>query len=114
MLAILATLLSAADIAGKWTGQFDFNGDAVPLTFDLKTSGSTLSGTVNGLPTSNAVIKDGKVDGDTVTFWLITDYQGMDVKLIYTGKISVDKIDFTMATDDGSFSVNFPVKRSAA
>jgi hypothetical protein len=69
---------------------------------------------VNGLPTSNAVIKDGKLDGNTVTFWLVTDYQGNDVKLVYTGKISADKIDFTMATEDGGFSVSFPVKKSAA
>jgi opacity protein-like surface antigen len=114
MIAILTTLLSAADIAGKWTGQFDFNGDAVPLTFDLKTSGTTLTGTVNGLPTANAPIKDGKIDGNTVTFWMVTDYQGTDVKLVYTGKISADKIDFTMGTEDGGFSVSFAVKRPAA
>jgi hypothetical protein len=83
------------------------------LVFDLKVDGASVTGTVNGLPTSPASIKEGKIDGGTVTFWLVTDYQGTDVKLVYTGKIAADKIDFTMATEDGGFSVSFPVKKSA-
>jgi hypothetical protein len=110
--ALMAAMLSAADLTGKWTGQFDFNGAAVPLTFDLKSSGAALTGRVSGLPTENCEIKDGKIDGSTVTFWLITDYHGDAIKLVYTGKISGDQIDFTMATEDGGFSVNFPAKKS--
>ena len=109
----LRCAVSAADISGKWNGQFDFNGDPIPLVFDLKVDGASVSGTVNGLPTSPASIKEGKIDGSTVTFWLTTDYQGTDVKLVYTGKIAADRIDFTMATEDGGFSVSFPVKKSA-
>ncbi len=114
LIALMAALLSAADITGKWTGQFDFNGNAVPLTFELKSSGATLTGKVSGLPSDNAEIKDGKIDGNSVTFWLMTDYQGTPVKLVYTGKISADQIDFTMGTEDGAFSVTFPVKKSAS
>ena len=113
MMAVFAALLSAADINGKWSGQFDFNGAAVPLVLDLKVDGAIVTGTVNGLPTTPASIKDGKIDGTTVTFWLVTDYQGTDVKLMYTGKIAADHIDFTMATEDGGFSVNFAVKKPA-
>lgn len=112
--AFVAGALSAADVTGKWTGQFDFNGNNVPLTFNLKSDGATLTGTVSGLPTDNAEIKDGKIDGDSVTFWLITDYEGNAVKLVYNGKISPDQIDITMATEDGAFSVSFPIKKSAS
>ncbi len=108
----MAALLAAADLSGKWTGQFDFNGNAVPLTFDLKSDGPTLTGKVNGLPTDNCEIKDGKIDGGTVTFWLITEYQGNAIKLVWTGKVSADQIDFTMGTEDGGFSVTFPIKKS--
>ena len=65
---------------------------AVPLTFDLKHDGGALTGTINGLPTENCEIKDGKVDGSTVTFWLMTEYQGNAIKLVWTGKIGADQI----------------------
>ena len=51
LITLMAAMLFAADLTGKWTGQFDFNGNAVPLTFDLTSSGATLTGKVNGLPT---------------------------------------------------------------
>jgi hypothetical protein len=113
ILMCVAAMLSAADLTGKWTGQFDFNGNAVPLTLDLKTSGAALTGKVNGLPTENCEIKDGKIDGNTITFWLTTEYQGNAIKLVWTGKISAEQIDFTMGTEDGGFSVSFPIKKSA-
>jgi hypothetical protein len=113
LLMTVAALVYAADLTGKWTGQFDFNGNAVPLTFDIKSSGATLTGKVNGLPTPDCEIKDGKIDGNSVTFWLNTEYQGNPIKLVYNGKISEDKIDFTMGTEDGGFSVQFPVKKAS-
>jgi len=113
LITLMAGQLFAADLTGKWTGQFDFQGTPVPLTFDLKTTGNTLTGKVNGLPTSDAPLKDGKIDGNTVTFWMVTDYQGTDVKLVCTGKISEGTITVTMGTEDGSFSVEFPIKKSA-
>lgn len=112
--AFVAVTLAAADLTGKWTGQFDFNGNSVPITFNLKSDGAALTGTVSGLPTDNAEIKDGKIDGDSVTFWLMTDYQGNAIKLVYNGKISSDQIDITMATEDGGFSVSFPIKKAAS
>src|SRR5215472_3377043 len=114
LLALMTTLLTAADLTGKWTGQFDFNGQAVPLTFDLKSDGAALTGRVNGLPTENIELKDGKIDGNTVTFSAVTDYQGNAVKLVFTGKISENQIDMTMGTEDGAFSVSFPIKKSAS
>lgn len=112
LLALTTVLATAADLTGKWTGQFDFNGTAVPLTFDLKSNGAALTGKINGLPTADLEIKDGKIDGSTVTFWVVTDYQGNAVKLVLNGKISEKQIDLTMATEDGGFSVSFPIKKS--
>ena len=114
LLTLVCGALCAADLTGKWTGKFDFNGQSVPLTFDFKNSGADLSGTVNGLPTPTAEIKDGKVKDKEVTFWLMIDYQGNPVKLVYNGKIDGDQINFTMGTEDGSFSVSFPVKKGDA
>ena len=53
-----------------------------------------MTGTVEGLPTTPAEIHDGKVYGDTVTFWVNTDYQGQTYKLVYKGKIAAGQIVF--------------------
>jgi hypothetical protein len=89
LVALLAALpaVHAADVSGTWKGAFDFEGSNVPLTFHLTVAGAVVTGTVEGLPTP-AEIHDGKIDGDTVTFWLNTDYQGQTYKLLYTGKVA--------------------------
>jgi len=111
LLAVSAFTLMAADAAGAWKGSFDFNGTTVSLTFNLKTNGATVTGTIDGLPTEASEIKEGKIDGDSITFWSMTEYQGSPVKLVYKGKIDGDKISFTMGTDDGGWSTDLVAKR---
>jgi len=113
LMALSAFLLVAADPAGTWKGSLDFNGTAVPLTFNLKTDGAAVTGTIDGLPTEATAIKEGKVDGDSITFWCMTDYQGMPIKLVYKGKIAGDQISFTMGTEDGSWSADLVAKRGS-
>ena len=113
LIALTAVLLMAADAAGTWKGSIDVNGTTVPLTFNLKTDGTTVSGTINGLPTEASEIKEGKMDGDSITFWCMTDYQGMPIKLVYKGKLAGDQISFTMATEDGSWSTDLVAKRGS-
>src|SRR5208282_2793287 len=74
-------------VTGTWKGNFDFQGTSMPLTFHFTSAAGVVTGTVEGLPTTPAEIHEGKLDGDTVTFWLNTDYQGQTYKLIYKGKI---------------------------
>jgi hypothetical protein len=113
LMALTAVLLVAADAAGTWKGSIDVNGTTVPLTFNLKTDGATVSGTIDGLPTEASEIKEGKMDGDSITFWCMTDYQGMPLKLVYKGKLAGDQINFTMATEDGSWSTDLVAKRGS-
>jgi hypothetical protein len=113
LLAFTALLLCAADPSGVWKGAFDFNGDSVPVTINLKTSADGVSGSIEGLPTTPAAIHDGKVDGDTVTFWVNTDYQGQTYKLVYKGKVSAEQIEFTFGTEDGSWGAQLTAKKSS-
>jgi hypothetical protein len=99
-----APTMPAADVTGTWKGAFDFNGGSMPLTIHLTSTAGAVTGTIEGLPTTPADIHDGKVDGDKVTFWVNTDYQGQTYKLTYTGKIAAGQIVFTFGTEDGSFS----------
>jgi hypothetical protein len=104
---------SSPNVTGEWKGAFDFNGSSVPLTFHLTGSGGTVTGTVEGLPTTPAEIHDGKIDGDTVSFWVNTDYEGQTYKLVYTGKISADGIKFTFGTDDGSWGTELTATKAS-
>ena len=109
----LAVTARAADLSGTWKGSFEFNGDSYPLTLHLAAADNAVTGTVEGLPTTPTPIHEGKIDGDTVTFWVLTDYQGETYKLVYTGKVSEDKIAFTFGTDDGGWSTTITATRSA-
>ena len=107
----MAALLLGADVSGKWKGSFGGGGGDRDLTFDLKASGATLTGTVSGMLDKPIEIKDGKVEGDTVSFWLMSEYQGQPVKLVYKGAASASEIRFTMGTEDGGWSTELVAKK---
>ena len=83
-----------ADISGKWTATFDTQLGEQRYTYDFQVKGTQLTGTaVSNL--GKAELKNGKVEGDTVTFLELLDFQGMPLEISYTGKIvSADQIDF--------------------
>ena len=116
LLPFLAVLpaAQAADVSGTWKGAFDFQGTSVPLTLHLTSDGAKVTGTVEGLEAGTAEIHEGVVEGDTVSFWLNTDYQGQTYKLVYKGKVLADSINFDFGTDEGSWSTTMTVKKEAA
>ena len=109
----VATKAQAADLSGTWKGSFEFNDNSVPLTLHLTETDSAVTGTVDGLPTTPAAIHDGKVAGDTVTFWVNTDYQGTTYKLNFNGKVDGAQLAFMFETDDESFNASLTMTRSA-
>jgi len=118
-MALMVTLLlspsaGAADVSGTWKGAFDFNGSSVPLAINLKVAGTDVTGTIEGLPNTPADIHEGKIDGDNLTFWVSTDYQGETYKLVYKGKVAADHIDFEFGTEDGSWGTSLTVKKDGA
>jgi len=104
---------AAIDVSGTWKGAFDFNGTSVPLVIHLTSANGEVTGSVEGLPTTPAEIHDGKIDGDTVTFWVNTDYQGTTYKLVYKGKVAAGQIAFTLGTEDGSWSAEMTAARGS-
>jgi hypothetical protein len=103
----------AADVTGKWKGSFEVPGGPVlNLTFDLKAADGALTGVVIGLPPKQdgLEIKDGKVQGDSISFWIMSEYQGSPIKLLYDGKVAEGQIKFIMGTEDGSWSTEILAK----
>jgi hypothetical protein len=111
LLLVLATLLYCADATGKWKGSIDVGGETHELNFDLKASGDTVTGAFIAEGQSSE-IKDGKIQGDTVSFWAMSQYQGQALKLVFKGQVLESEIHFTMGLDDGSWSTDFVAKKA--
>jgi len=111
LLMLLAGLASAADLTGKWQGSFKYNEQDVPLTIDLSGT-AEISGTVTGMPGGVTQIKEGKLDGENLSFWIMIDFQGNPLKLVYKGKVNGDEIRFMFGTEDGSWGTEMIAKKA--
>jgi hypothetical protein len=98
--ALLALLTSAwaADVTGKWTLQAQ--GADITLTF--KVDGTTLTGTLDNSQMPGPVeIKDGKVNGDDISFNVVRKVNETDMKIVWKGKIAGDEIKFKREAQGG-------------
>ena len=111
LLLMVAGLASAADLTGKWAGSFKYNDQAVPVTVELK-GATELSGTVTGMPGGVLPIKDAKLDGENLSFYVVIDFQGNPVKIVYKGKVSDGEIRFTLGTEDGNWGAEMVAKKA--
>jgi uncharacterized membrane protein len=109
--AATAAAAAAMDVTGIWKGAFDYNGTSFPLVIHLTSGNGVVTGTVEGLPTTPAEIHEGKFDGDTISFWVSTDYQGQTYKLVYKGKVAAAQIAFTLGTEDGGWSTQMTAEK---
>ena len=106
-----ASVPAVVDVNGTWKGAFDVNGTTMSQTIHLTNANGVVTGTVEGLATP-AEIHEGKIDRDTVTFWISTDYQGTTYKVVYKGKVAAGQIVFTLGTDDGSWSTQMTAAKA--
>lgn len=90
-LLLLAGFAAAADIDGKWVGEIV--GQGMKIEFTFKAEGTTLTGVhiVNGQETP---IKDGKIEGNNISFTVTLDFGG-ETKIPHKGTISGDEIKMT-------------------
>ncbi|MEK7951761.1 alpha/beta hydrolase [Luteolibacter soli] len=97
-LALLASLAHAADITGTWHGEFDSPRGRQKIQFELKAEGNALTGKtlafLDGAP-REAPIQEGKIDGDSISFSQVFEFQGNKLGIAYTGHVAEDGITFT-------------------
>jgi len=84
----------------------------VPVAIHLTATGTGLTGSVEGIQPKPVEIHDGKVDGDTITFWLNSDYEGTTYKVVFKGKVSAGQIEFEFGTEEGSWGTTMTAKRA--
>src|SRR4051812_37581588 len=102
-LAVASLSALAADITGTWKAEFETQRGLQKYTFTLKQDGTSVTGKANVEREGEkreAELKDGKVDGDTVTFVEPLKIQDNEVNITYTGKISGNEIKFTRKVGD--------------
>jgi len=99
----------AADIDGKWTGSLDTPMGTLPVGFTFKADGATLTGSQTGMDGMELQIKNGKIDGDKISFVVTIDFGGMAFDLNYTGVVSPDTIKLTI--DIPGMPIMFEVKK---
>jgi hypothetical protein len=92
VLLLLAGFAFSADIDGKWAGTI--TGMDMTVEFTFKAEGTTLSGThiVNGTTTA---FKNGKIDGNNISFTVTIDMGGQETKIEHKGVVSGDQIKMT-------------------
>jgi len=103
VLALASFSALAADISGTWKAEFNTQRGLQKYTFTLKQDGTTVTGKANVEREGEkreAELKEGKIEGDTVTFVEPLKIQDNEIGITYTGKISGNEIKFTRKVGD--------------
>ena len=95
LLPLAALAADAPNISGTRTASFDTQVGKQEYTYTLVVKGSQLTGhakSANG----DTEITEGKIDGNKVSFVENLSYQGMPLRIVYTGTVtSPEEIDLT-------------------
>ena len=97
----------AADVTGTWHSEFDSQIGHQIYTFTFKQDGSKLTGKANseaGDRKREAELKEGKVDGDTISFVEMLSIQDREIRITYTGKLSADGNEIKFTREVGEFA----------
>jgi hypothetical protein len=98
-----AAVVYSADITGKWAAEFDSQVGVQKYVFELKAEGAALTGKAVskiGAAEAQTPIKEGKINGDEVSFVENLTYEGMELRIVYKGKVSGDEIKFSRTVAD--------------
>jgi uncharacterized protein with FMN-binding domain len=96
----LTAVVFAADITGKWTASFETPIGQQNYTYEFTVKDGVLTGKAKS-DNGESVLREGKVDGNKVTFVETLKFQDMEVEIRYTGTIvSADEIKFSRQVGD--------------
>jgi hypothetical protein len=95
LLPLMALAGDPPNIAGTWHASFDTQIGKQEYTYTFAVSGAQLTGHAKSA-SGDVEITEGKVDGNKVSFVENLNYQGMPLRISYTGTIvSASQIDFS-------------------
>jgi enterochelin esterase-like enzyme len=98
-----ATAARAADISGLWRAEFDTQVGQQKYLFIFQVNEGKVAGKATaevGGQKREVEFKEAKLAGDTLTFVEMLTFQGNEVRIRHTGKVSTDEIAFTREVGD--------------
>ena len=102
----------APNLTGRWTSSFETQIGMQEYTWDFVAKGSTLTGTASSNMEGKSEVRDGRIEGATVTFKETLTFMEMAIEIVYTGQIvSADEIKFSRAV--GEFATEELVAKRA-
>jgi len=108
---LFASVISAADISGKWKGTAETQFGTVERTFVFKVDGNKLTGETSSDRFGKSTIDDGKIDGDNISFTVTINFDGNEAKTSYKGKVSGDTMKFTVEVPGVDQPIEYTAKR---
>jgi hypothetical protein len=114
---LAASCLWAGELSGRWTAEVQGrHGGTMAITINLKEEDGVVTGTVRGTRGEEA-ISGGRMDGDNISFSVVTEFDGYQLTQHYTGTIEGDLIHFSLTVEDGRSKAapvrDFEAKRSS-
>src|SRR6188474_3750177 len=88
MLMAFALPVSAADLAGRWTAEFDSPIGVQKYVYEFKGTGAALTGEAtfdHSMGKGTVALKNIKVEGDKVSFEEPLSVNGEQITIMYTG-----------------------------
>src|SRR5262249_50459163 len=105
----------AAGIDGKWTSERQVGDRTITSTYNLKSEGSTLTGTIEtsfGGQSRSVDIQNGKIDGDKFSFKAVQRGKQGETTVVYEGTVEGDQLKGTMKPEGGDQSRPFMAKKA--
>lgn len=93
----------AGDVTGEWRAEFDTQIGVQKYVFTFQASNSVLTGKavseIQGVKRETE-LKEGRIDGDTVSFVELLDFDGFELRIKYTGRVGTNEIQFRREVGD--------------
>ncbi len=110
LLVLMASPAFAGDVDGKWSGSLDTPNGPVQVSFLFKADGSTLTGTTTGPDGNSVALKNGKVDGDKISFAFDVSFGADPITFNYIGIVKGNELK--LHTDFMGQAIDYTVKKT--
>jgi hypothetical protein len=110
-MAMFAFTALAAEVNGTWKGKAETPNGTIERTFVFKVDGAKLTGETSSEMMGKSEIKDGKIDGDNLSFTISGSVQGNDIELHYKGKVAGDEIKFSVEIPGSGQTLEYTAKK---
>lgn len=112
MCVLLAQVCPAAGVDGKWSAETPSrDGGTETTVFELKADGTKLTGVVR-LPGREDEIREGELKDGALSFVILIDMGGREMRLKHTGTLAGDGIRFVRELEGLGRRAEFTARRA--